>query len=412
MFMCYSINSSLPAGRLDKAPRLLDHPLQQGAIMNEHTARAPLPPAGSETPLVRLGGISKRYGTVEAVKPLDLEIRRGDFLAILGPSGCGKTTLLRIIGGFVAPTTGTVEIDGQDMTAWGPEKRPTNTVFQGYGLFPHMTVRQNVAFGLRLRKVSAAQRDKRAIEMLDLVGLSTQADRYPHQISGGQQQRVALARALAIEPQVLLLDEPLSALDAKVRAQLRDEIRRIQLDVGITTLFVTHDQEEALAIADRVGVMREGRLEQLAPPTEVYSRPATSFVAEFVGLSNRLAGEVRGGEVIVRGCKLPLVERDTPDGQVVALVRPEAVSLASNAPEPGTEAGSGPLTGTVIAITFLGATSRVTVDLGDTRVMAQLPTSEASALAAGSRVVLAIRPDPVLVSAGADPAAAAAGEEA
>jgi putative spermidine/putrescine transport system ATP-binding protein len=285
-------------------------------------------------------------------------------------------------------------------------------VFQAYSLFPHMTVRQNVAFGLRLRKVSAAQRDKRALEMLDLVGLSVQADRYPHQLSGGQQQRVALARALAIEPQVLLLDEPLSALDAKVRAQLRDEIRRIQLDVGITTLFVTHDQEEALAIADRVGVMREGRLEQLAPPTEVYTRPATSFVAEFVGLSNRLAGEVRGGEVIVRGCKLPLVERDTPDGQVVALVRPEAVSLASNAPESATGTGSSPLTGTVIAITFLGATSRVTVDLGDTRVMAQLPTSEATALAAGSRVVLAIRPDPVLVSAGADPAAAAAGEEA
>ena len=181
-------------------------------------------------------------------------------------------------------------------------KRDMGMVFQAYSLFPHMTVRQNVAFGLRLRKVSAAQRDKRAIEMLDLVGLSTQADRYPHQISGGQQQRVALARALAIEPQVLLLDEPLSALDAKVRAQLRDEIRRIQLEVGITTLFVTHDQEEALAIADRVGVMRDGRLEQLAPPTEVYSRPATSFVAEFVGLSNRLAGEVRGGEVTVRGC--------------------------------------------------------------------------------------------------------------
>ena len=175
--------------------------------------------------------------------------------------------------------------------------------------------------------------------MLDLVGLSTQADRYPHQISGGQQQRVALARALAIEPQVLLLDEPLSALDAKVRAQLRDQIRRIQLEVGITTLFVTHDQEEALAIADRVGVMREGRLEQLAPPTEVYSRPATSFVAEFVGLSNRLTGEVRGGEVTVRGCTLPLVERDVPDGQVVALVRPEAVTLASHTPPESGPAG-------------------------------------------------------------------------
>ena len=286
-------------------------------------------------------------------------------------------------------------------------KRDMGMVFQAYSLFPHMTVRQNVAFGLRLRKVSAAQRDKRALEMLDLVGLSTQADRYPHQLSGGQQQRVALARALAIEPQVLLLDEPLSALDAKVRAQLRDEIRRIQLEVGITTLFVTHDQEEALAIADRVGVMKDGRLEQLAPPTEVYSRPATSFVAEFVGLSNRLAGEVRGGEVHVRGCTLPLVE-DVPDGPVVALVRPEAVTLASRAPD----SGSGPLIGTVIAITFLGATSRVTVDLGDTRVLAQLPTSEATALSAGSRVTLAIRPDPVLVSAGSDPAAEAAGEEA
>ena len=361
---------------------------------------------------VRLEGLSRHYGPVVALDHLDLTLQPGELIALLGPSGCGKTTTLRLLAGLEDADTGRITVGGRDLTRVSAAKRDMGMVFQAYSLFPHMTVRQNVAFGLRLRKVSAAQRDKRAIEMLDLVGLSTQADRYPHQLSGGQQQRVALARALAIEPQVLLLDEPLSALDAKVRAQLRDEIRRIQLDVGITTLFVTHDQEEALAIADRVGVMREGRLEQLAPPTEVYSRPATSFVAEFVGLSNRLAGEVRGGEVIVRGCRLPLVERDTPDGQVVALVRPEAVSLASNAPEPGTEAGSGPLTGTVIAITFLGATSRVTVDLGDTRVMAQLPTSEASALAAGSRVVLAIRPDPVLVSANADPAAAPAGEEA
>jgi len=361
---------------------------------------------------VRLEGLSRHYGPVVALDHLDLTLQPGELIALLGPSGCGKTTTLRLLAGLEDADTGRITVGGRDLTRVSAAKRDMGMVFQAYSLFPHMTVRQNVAFGLRLRKVSAAQRDKRAIEMLDLVGLSTQADRYPHQLSGGQQQRVALARALAIEPQVLLLDEPLSALDAKVRAQLRDQIRRIQLEVGITTLFVTHDQEEALAIADRVGVMREGRLEQLAPPTEVYSRPATSFVAEFVGLSNRLAGEVRGGEVIVRGCKLPLVERDTPDGQVVALVRPEAVSLASNAPEPGTEAGSGPLTGTVIAITFLGATSRVTVDLGDTRVMAQLPTSEASALTAGSRVVLAIRPDPVLVSAGSDPAAAAAGEEA
>jgi len=364
---------------------------------------------------VRLEGLSRHYGPVVALDHLDLTLEPGELIALLGPSGCGKTTTLRLLAGLEDADTGRVVVGGRDITGLSAAKRDMGMVFQAYSLFPHMTVRQNVAFGLRLRKVSPAQRDKRALEMLDLVGLSVQADRYPHQLSGGQQQRVALARALAIEPQVLLLDEPLSALDAKVRAQLRDEIRRIQLEVGITTLFVTHDQEEALAIADRVGVMREGRLEQLAPPTEVYSRPATSFVAEFVGLSNRLAGEVRGGEVIVRGCKLPLVERDTPDGQVVALVRPEAVSLASNAPDSGLEgvegSGSSPLTGTVIAITFLGATSRVTVDLGDTRVMAQLPTSEASALTAGSRVVLAIRPDPVLVSADADPAAAA-GEEA
>ena len=267
-------------------------------------------------------------------------------------------------------------------------------VFQAYSLFPHMTVQQNVAFGLRLRKISSAQRDRRALEMLELVELGTQADRYPHQISGGQQQRVALARALAIEPQVLLLDEPLSALDAKVRAQLRDQIRRIQLEVGITTLFVTHDQEEALAIADRVGVMRAGRLEQLAPPTEVYSRPATR-VRRGVRRPEQQARRHRvgGSTVTVRGHDLPLVDPPLQPGPATAIVRPEAVTLASDS-----TGESGPMTGTVIASTFLGATSRVTVDLGDTTIMAQLPTSEATKLPAGSRVTLTIRPDPVLVS--------------
>jgi putative spermidine/putrescine transport system ATP-binding protein len=354
---------------------------------------------------VRLEGLSRHYGPVVALDRLDLTLAPGELIALLGPSGCGKTTTLRLLAGLEDADTGRITVGGKDVTGLSAAKRDMGMVFQAYSLFPHMTVRQNTAFGLRMRKVGADQRDKRALEMLDLVGLSAQAARYPHQLSGGQQQRVALARALAIEPQVLLLDEPLSALDAKVRAQLRDEIRRIQLEVGITTLFVTHDQEEALAIADRVGVMRDGRLEQLAPPTEVYSRPATSFVAEFVGLSNRLPGEVRGGEVLVRGITLPLVERDVPAGQVVALVRPEAVTLASDA-----AAESGPLTGTVIAVTFLGATSRVTADLGDTTVLAQLPTSDAAALSAGSRVTLTIRRDPVLVSS--DPAAAAAGEEA
>jgi putative spermidine/putrescine transport system ATP-binding protein len=339
-------------------------------------------------------GLSRRYGAVVALDNLDLTVHPGELIALLGPSGCGKTTTLRLLAGLEDAETGRINVAGLDITRLPASKRDMGMVFQAYSLFPHMTVQQNVAFGLRLRKISSEKRDQRALEMLELVDLGTQADRYPHQISGGQQQRVALARALAIEPQVLLLDEPLSALDAKVRAQLRDQIRRIQLEVGITTLFVTHDQEEALAIADRVGVMRAGRLEQLAPPTEVYSRPATPFVAEFVGLSNRLAGSVTGSTVTVRGHDLPLVDPSTPAGKVTAIVRPEAVTLASDS-----SGESGPMTGTVIASTFLGATSRVTVDLGDTTILAQLPTSEATKLPAGSRVTLTIRPDPVLVSA-------------
>jgi putative spermidine/putrescine transport system ATP-binding protein len=228
--------------------------------------------------------------------------------------------------------------------------------------------------------------------MLELVGLSAHSDRYAHQLSGGQQQRVALARALAIEPTVLLLDEPLSALDAKVRSRLRDEIRRVQLEIGITTLFVTHDQEEALAIADRVGVMQSGHLEQLGAPTEVYSRPATPFVAEFVGLTNRMPGNVKFGVVEVRGVSLPLVQSNIANGPATALVRPEAVSLTNEG-----ELGDGPLVGTVIAVAFLGATSRVTVDLGDLIVLAQMPTSQTADSPAGTRVRLALRSDPVLI---------------
>jgi len=345
---------------------------------------------------VRLQGLRRQYGQVVALDGLDLTIEPGELVALLGPSGCGKTTTLRLLAGLEDADNGTITVGGKDITHQSASKRDMGMVFQAYSLFPHMTVRENVAFGLRLRRISRADRDRRALEMLELVGLSTQAGRYAHQISGGQQQRVALARALAIQPQVLLLDEPLSALDAKVRAQLRDQIRRIQLEVGITTLFVTHDQEEALAIADRVGVMKDGRLEQLGPPTEIYSRPATAFVAEFVGLTNRLVGTVSGSSVTVRGRDLPLVDLSTPPGPVTALVRPEAVTLASDS-----SGGSGPLTGTVIAITFLGATSRVTVDLGDTTILAQLTTSDATALSAGSRVTLTIRPDPVLVSGAA-----------
>ncbi len=342
---------------------------------------------------VRLENLQRRYAGVTALDGLSLTMAPGELVALLGPSGCGKTTALRLVAGLEQADSGRVVVGGADVTGQPTNKRDVGMVFQAYSLFPHLTAWQNVAFGLQMRKVDARQRRQRAGEMLELVGLSGFADRFAHQLSGGQQQRVALARALAIQPKVLLLDEPLSALDAKVRARLRDEIRRVQLEVGITTLFVTHDQEEALAIADRVGVMHSGRIEQLGPPTTIYSRPATPFVAEFVGLTNRLPGVVRGGEVDVRGTRLPLVQPDAADGPAIALVRPEAVTVAS-----GGETAAAPLVGTVIATAFLGATSRVTIDLGDITVLAQLPTSEATALPAGTRVRIAIRADPVLIS--------------
>jgi putative spermidine/putrescine transport system ATP-binding protein len=341
---------------------------------------------------VRLEELRRGYGAVTALDGLSLTLAPGELVALLGPSGCGKTTALRLVAGLEEANGGRVVIDGEDVTRLGANKRDIGMVFQAYSLFPHMTAQQNVAFGLFLRHVKDSEAKRRAGEMLELVGLSPYADRYAHELSGGQQQRVALARALAIQPKVLLLDEPLSALDAKVRARLRDEIRRIQLEIGTTTLFVTHDQEEALAIADRVGVMQSGRLEQLGPPTLVYSRPATPFVAEFVGLTNRLPGVVKGGSVDVRGITLPLVQTDEKDGPALALIRPEAVFVTAEI-----EDGSDPLVGTVIATAFLGATSRVTVDLGGLTVLAQLGTAEAASLPAGTRVRLKLRTDPVLI---------------
>ncbi|MFI7585568.1 ABC transporter ATP-binding protein [Spongisporangium articulatum] len=344
---------------------------------------------------VRLENLTRRYGAVTALDGLDLTLHKGEFVALLGPSGCGKTTALRLLAGLEDADGGRVVVDGKDVTRLPTNKRDMGMVFQAYSLFPNMTARQNVAFGLRLRGVDAAKRDAKAAEMLDLVGLSKQVDRFAHQMSGGQQQRVALARALAIQPTVLLLDEPLSALDAKVRAALRDEIRRVQLEVGITTLFVTHDQEEALAIADRVGVMNAGRLEQLAPPADVYHRPATPFVAEFVGLSNKLPAVVSGAQADVLGVRLPLVDPTTADGEAVALVRPEAVTITTT-PE---GAATTPLDGQVVATAFLGAISRITVDLGDAGpVLVQLPTSEAAAYPIGSAARIGLRPDPVLVT--------------
>src|SRR5437660_4250434 len=341
---------------------------------------------------VRLEDLRRSYAGVTALDGLSLTLAPGELVALLGPSGCGKTTAMRLVAGLEEANSGRVMFGGRDVTGLPANKRDVGMVFQAYSLFPHMAAWENVAFGLQIRHVATGERKQRALDMLELVGLGKYANRYPSQLSGGQQQRVALARALAIKPKVLLLDEPLSAPDAKVRARLRDESRRVQPEVGITTLFVTHDQEEALAIADRVGVMQSGHLEQLGPPTEIYSRPATPFVAEFVGLTNRIKGEVHGGTVDVRGTRIPLVDPDVDDGPATALVRPEAVTLASNG-----EMEDGPLVGTVIAIAFLGAMSRVTVDLGDTIVLAQMATSAASQTPAGTKVRLTLRPDPVLI---------------
>ena len=295
---------------------------------SDNTARAAANPLASKSLLVRLSSISKRYGPVTAVKQLDLDIRRGDFLAILGPSGCGKTTLLRIIGGFVAPTTGTVEIDGQDMTAWGPEKRPTNTVFQGYGLFPHMTVRQNIAYGLRTAKRPQEEIRRRVDEAITLVRLAEFVNRSIDQLSGGQQQRVALARALIMRPRVLLLDEPLAALDLKLRQAMQEELRRIHQQIGGTFVFVTHDQGEALGLANRIAVMDQGELVQEGGPEEIYAAPKTRFVSTFIGEANVFVGRrAQGWVTLEAGAR---VQSAGVDGPVTVVVRPEAMRLSPN----------------------------------------------------------------------------------
>ncbi|WIE54323.1 ABC transporter ATP-binding protein [Curtobacterium sp. MCBD17_003] len=304
---------------------------------------------------VELDGVVKSYGAHTALTGFSLRLEPGEFVSLLGPSGCGKTTALRALAGLEAIDAGTIRIDGQDVAAVPVERRDIGMVFQQYSLFPHMTVRQNVAFGLEMRKVPADDRRRRVVEALDMVHLADLTDRYPHQLSGGQQQRVALARALVTRPRVLLLDEPLSALDAKVRVTLRDEIRRIQTELGITTLFVTHDQEEALAVSDRIAVMHGGGIEQIGTPEQLYMRPATAFTADFVGQSNRLRGDLRGGDVFTYGFSLPSIDRTLDDGPVTAYVRPEDVVLAPD----------GGLSGAVLTSSFLGSVRRTTLRLDD-----------------------------------------------
>ncbi len=308
-----------------------------------------------------LEGVRKHFpGGVVAVEDFNLAAERGEFVSFLGPSGCGKTTTLRMIAGFEQATAGTIRIDGREVTNVPPNRRNVGMVFQSYALFPNMDVLDNIGFGLRVRGRSKADIRKRATELLGLVHLEGRGDRYPYQLSGGQQQRVALARALAFEPQVLLLDEPLSALDAKIRVSLRQEIRSIQRQLGITTVYVTHDQEEALSLSDRVVVMSEGHIEQTGTPFEVYNAPATPFVARFVGTLSTITGTVvdaAAGRVRVAGQEISVTGKAGTAGQPVSIaLRPESVKL-------GDAGGVNRLAGHVADTTFLGSIVRVRVTL-------------------------------------------------
>ncbi|MFT4259572.1 ABC transporter ATP-binding protein [Microbacterium sp.] len=335
---------------------------------------------------VQLAGIVKSYAANTVLHGVDLDIAPGEFVSLLGPSGCGKTTLLRVLAGLESADEGVVGLGGDDVSRVPTNKRDIGMVFQSYSLFPHLRVVDNTAFGLRRRGASKADAAKRALDALTLVGLADFADRFPHQLSGGQQQRVALARALVTEPKVLLLDEPLSALDAKVRVQLRDEIRRLQLRLGITTVFVTHDQEEALAVSDRIAVMNAGRIEQIGSPEQLYTTPATAGVAAFVGLSSVVPGVADGDHVTVWGQRLPL--QNPTFGPVDVFIRPENVRFAA-------EADAGALA-VVEESTFLGSMRRTLVrtEAGD---LVRLQHSPGIRPVFGERVRITLAPEPVAV---------------
>src|ERR1043166_928354 len=297
-----------------------------------------------------LEGLSKRFGTHTAVDGLTLTVEKGEFVSLLGPSGCGKTTTLQMIAGFVEPSGGAIRLEGRDLLAIKPAKRGLGIVFQSYALFPHMTVAENVSFGLEMQGVAAAERTRRVGETLELVGLGSFAARFPRQLSGGQQQRVALARALVIRPRILLLDEPLSNLDAKLREEMQIELRQILRSLGTTTILVTHDQAEAMALSDRISVMNAGRIEQVGTPTQVYERPATPFVAGFLGRTNVIAVDVRaeasGTTAVIGDARWPLPAR-VAAGHASATIRPEKISFLLD--------GAAGLAGTVRTRVFQGA---------------------------------------------------------
>ena len=337
-----------------------------------------------------VSGLTRKFGTVVALDDFNLNVAKGELVALLGPSGCGKTTALRIVAGLEKTSAGSVVLNNNEITHVSAHQRNMGMVFQAYSLFPHLNVAENVAFGLKMRKVSKSIRDKKINSILELVGLDHHHKRFAHQLSGGQQQRVALARALVIEPEVLLLDEPLSALDAQVRTNLREEIRRLQLELGTTTLFVTHDQDEAMSISDRVGVMNKGKLEQIDTPDALYNKPASSFVASFVGTMNRIPAHITDGMVEIFGSKVVALKRGNESGKVHALIRPESISVVATAGQSNAK---------VLTRSFMGASSNIICQTEDGTIVQSLMTSAATGeLHPGSSVQLQILSKEVLVT--------------
>ena len=339
---------------------------------------------------VTLQNLFKSYGDRMVVNDVSLEVRAGEFFSMLGPSGCGKTTTLRMIGGFEQPDSGSVFIDNRDVTRDEPEERPLNTVFQNYSLFPHLNVKENVKFGLRFENSfnkSAKSEDQRAIEALELVQLASFGERRVHQLSGGEQQRVALARALILEPSVLLLDEPLGALDAQLRARLQIELATLQRQIGITFIYVTHDQHEAFTMSDRIGVMREGRLMQVGAPRELYETPNSVEVAQFVGAANLIVGRVTQRGVAEFAGEKFVAPDSAPLGEGMMMIRPERILI-----------GTGSHNAVIERVTFAGSSLRIALKLGNATLNAEVPNDETSAsLVAGQETTIDVLPDAVRV---------------
>ena len=339
---------------------------------------------------VTLQNLFKSYGDRMVVNDVSLEVRAGEFFSMLGPSGCGKTTTLRMIGGFEQPDSGSVFIDNRDVTRDEPEDRPLNTVFQNYSLFPHLNVKENVKFGLRFENSfnkSAKSEDQRATEALELVQLASFGERRVHQLSGGEQQRVALARALILEPSVLLLDEPLGALDAQLRARLQIELATLQRQIGITFIYVTHDQHEAFTMSDRIGVMREGRLMQVGAPRELYETPNSVEVAQFVGAANLIVGRVTQRGVAEFAGEKFVAPDSAPLGEGMMMIRPERIRI-----------GTGSHNAVIERVTFAGSSLRIALKLGNATLNAEVPNDETSAsLVAGQETTIDVLPDAVRV---------------